>query len=128
LLETILAFIGGCLAGAFGFAQFLIKRHDEKQNEMKELSAKVDKLTELVEAESLAQKDMQQEIRWHGDAIAGLEHDRIIHVGEGFIQKGKITLSEYDDINKYLYEPYKKLGGNGTAEDVMDRLKELVHE
>lgn len=128
MLETILAFIGGCLAGAFGFAQFLIKRHDEKQNEMKELSAKVDKLTELVEAESLAQKDMQQEIRWHGDAIAGLEHDRIIHVGEGFIQKGKITLSEYDDINKYLYEPYKKLGGNGTAEDVMDRLKELVHE
>lgn len=128
MLETILAFIGGCLAGAFGFAQFLIKRHDEKQNEMKELSAKVDKLTELVEAESLAQKDMQQEIRWHGEAIAGLEHDRIIHVGEGFIQKGKITLSEYDDINKYLYEPYKKLGGNGTAEDVMDRLKELVHE
>lgn len=128
MLETILAFVGGCLAGAFGFAQFLIKRHDEKQNEMKELSAKVDKLTKLVEAESLAQKDMQQEIRWHGDAIAGLEHDRIIHVGEGFIQKGKITLSEYDDINKYLYEPYKKLGGNGTAEDVMDRLKELVHE
>lgn len=128
MLETILAFVGGCLAGAFGFAQFLIKRHDEKQNEMKELSAKVDKLTQLVEAESLAQKDMQQEIRWHGEAIAGLEHDRIIHVGEGFIQKGKITLSEYDDINKYLYEPYKKLGGNGTAEDVMDRLKELVHE
>lgn len=128
MLETILAFVGGCLAGAFGFAQFLIKRHDEKQNEMKELSAKVDKLTQLVEDESLAQKDMQQEIRWHGEAIAGLEHDRIIHVGEGFIQKGKITLSEYDDINKYLYEPYKKLGGNGTAEDVMDRLKELVHE
>lgn len=128
MLETILAFIGGCLAGAFGFAQFMIKRHDDKANEMKELTAKVDRLTKLVEEESLAQKDMQQEIRWHGDAIAGLEHDRIIHVGEGFIQKGKITLSEYDDINKYLYEPYKKLGGNGTAEDVMDRLKELVHE
>ena len=128
MLETILTFVGGLLVGMFGFAQFLIKRHDEKQNEMKELSAKVDKLTELVEAESLAQKDMQQEIRWHGDAIAGLEHDRIVHVGEGFIQKGKISLSEYDDINKYLYKPYKQLGGNGTAEAVMERLKEMVRE
>lgn len=128
MLETILTFIGGLLVGAFGFAQFMIKRHDAKQTEMKDLGAKVDKLTNLVEDESKVQKDTQEEVKIHGEAIAGLEHDRIIHIGEGFIQRGHISLSEYDDIDKYLYQPYKKLGGNGTAEKVMDRLKEMVSE
>lgn len=128
MLETILAFIGGCLAGAFGFAQFLIKRHDAKQTEIKDLGTKVDKLTILVEDEGKIQKDTQEEVKIHGEAIAGLEHDRIIHIGEGFIQRGTISLGEYDDIDKYLYQPYKKLGGNGTAEKVMERLKEMVSE
>ncbi len=126
MLDTILTFIGGLLVGMFGFAQFLIKRHDAKHDGMKNLGEKIDVLTSLVESQSKKQEETQDEIKLHGEAIAGLEHDRIIRIGENVIQRGEISLSEYDDIEKYLYKPYKKLGGNGTAESVMERLRELV--
>ena len=34
-------------------------------------------------------------------------------------------MDEYDNLKNYLYEPYKKLGGNGTAERVMDEIDKL---
>ena len=34
-------------------------------------------------------------------------------------------MDEYDNLKNYLYEPYKKLGGNGTAERVMDEVDKL---
>ena len=36
-----------------------------------------------------------------------------------------ITQSEYENLYKYLYEPYKKMGGNGSAERVMEEVKRL---
>lgn len=57
--------------------------------------------------------------------LIGLAHDRIIYVGEGFIARGWITYDEYEDFMKYLYEPYTKYGGNGTAERISDEVKKL---
>lgn len=57
--------------------------------------------------------------------LAGLAHDRIIYVGEGFIARGWITYDEYEDFMKYLYEPYAKYGGNGIAERISDEVKKL---
>lgn len=58
-------------------------------------------------------------------AIVGLEHDRIICIGKKHIANGYITEEDYDDFYKYLYEPYKHLGGNGTAERIWNQIKEL---
>ena len=57
--------------------------------------------------------------------LLGLGHDRIMYLGMKYVEKGEITQSEYENLNKYLYEPYKKMGGNGTAERLMQEVNEL---
>lgn len=57
--------------------------------------------------------------------LIGLGHDRIIYLGMKYIEKGEITHSEYENLEKYLYEPYKKLGGNGSADRVMTEVNKL---
>lgn len=57
--------------------------------------------------------------------LIGLGHDRIIQLGNEYIQRGYITSEEYENLHDYLYAPYKKLGGNGSAEQIMDKVKKL---
>lgn len=57
--------------------------------------------------------------------LLGLAHDRIIFLAMQYIDKGEITQGEYENLNKYLYEPYKKMGGNGTAERLMQEVNRL---
>lgn len=57
--------------------------------------------------------------------LLGLAHDRIIHLGMGYIERGSITKDEYEDFEKYLYGPYSAFGGNGLAEKVMAHVKQL---
>lgn len=52
------------------------------------------------------------------EMLMGLAHDRIIHVGKTYIERGWLTYDEYADFMKYLYEPYAKFGGNGLAEKI----------
>lgn len=51
--------------------------------------------------------------------LLGLAHDRIIYLGRHYIDRGYITLDEYEDFIRYLWEPYSKFGGNGLADRVM---------
>lgn len=57
--------------------------------------------------------------------LMGLGHDRIIFLGMHYIERGYITQDEYDNLYEYLYKPYKELGGNGTAERVMQAVQRL---
>lgn len=57
--------------------------------------------------------------------ILGLGHDRIITLAMNYIERGWITQDEYEDLNKYLYQPYREMGGNGTAERLMIDVKKL---
>lgn len=57
--------------------------------------------------------------------LIGLGHDRIMYLGMKYIERKYITQSEYENLYKYLYEPYKKMGGNGSAERVMEEVKRL---
>lgn len=57
--------------------------------------------------------------------IAGLAYDKITWLGMGFIERGWMTRDEYDDFRKFLYDPYRKLGGNGMAERVMEDVQRL---
>lgn len=57
--------------------------------------------------------------------LKGLGHDRICYLGEEYIKRGNITKDEYENIHDYLYEPYKALGGNGTAEKIMNEVDRL---
>lgn len=57
--------------------------------------------------------------------LLGLGHDRIIYLCSKYMDRGYITPDEYDDLNKYLYKPYRDLGGNGTAEKLMGEINKL---
>lgn len=64
-----------------------------------------------------------------GDAerkmLVGLAHDRIIHLGMVYVDRGDITQDEYENLNDYLYTPYEKMGGNGSAKRVMEEVRKL---
>lgn len=57
--------------------------------------------------------------------LLGLAHDRIMDLGQKYIERGSITYDEYENLEKYLYEPYVEMGGNGSAKRVMDEVNKL---
>lgn len=62
------------------------------------------------------------------ELLTGIAHDRIIFLGMSYINRGFITQDEYENLQTYLYEPYKKVtGGNdtGSADRVMKEVDRL---
>jgi hypothetical protein len=57
--------------------------------------------------------------------LMGLAYDKIASRGMMHIVQGSITEHEYEEFRRYLYEPYKELGGNGTAERIMQEVSTL---
>ena len=57
--------------------------------------------------------------------LIGLAHDRIIFLGMKYIERGWISQDEYENLRDYLYQPYEKLGGNGSAQKVMIEVNKL---
>lgn len=65
------------------------------------------------------------------ELLLGLAHDRIMSKAMYYIERGWITQDEYENLNVYLYKPYEKLGGNGSAKRMMlevDRLPIKKHK
>ena len=59
------------------------------------------------------------------ELLIGLAHDRIIYLGMSYIDRGYITQDEYENLYDYLYHPYSRNGGNGSAERVMKEVDKL---
>lgn len=57
--------------------------------------------------------------------ILGLGHDRIIWLGMSYLNRGWVTHDEYENLVDYLYKPYAAMGGNGTAERIVNEVKKL---
>jgi len=58
-------------------------------------------------------------------ALMCILHDRIIFLAEQSIKRGYITLDEYTNLME-MFESYKSLGGNGTAEKIIGRVEHLT--
>ena len=78
---------------------------------------------------------LQKRIDAHGKdnperrLLVGLAHDRIIELGMHYIDRGWITQDEYENLHDYLYVPYEKMGGNGSAKRVMEEVDKLpIHK
>lgn len=71
----------------------------------------------------IEKKDVQTEM------LIGLGHDRIVYLGLKYIERGYITSDEYENLYEYLYKPYEKMGGNGSAKRVMNEVNKLsIHK
>lgn len=64
-------------------------------------------------------KDVKTEL------LIGLGHDRIMELSMKYIERGWITQEEYENLNDYLYKPYEKNGGNGSAKRIMKEVDKL---
>lgn len=59
------------------------------------------------------------------EGVKALLHDKIIQKCEHYINIGKVTTEELEEL-EYLNEPYKALGGNGTVKAAMHKVHELL--
>lgn len=59
------------------------------------------------------------------EMLVGLAHDRIMYLGMKYIERGYVIQDEYENLRTYLYEPYEKLGGNGSAKRIMQEVDRL---
>ncbi len=102
-LQTVLTILGAVLASS-GFWAFIQEKDKRKAAKNKQTS---------VESQMLI----------------GLAHDRIIYLGMVYIERGYITQDEYENLYEYLYKPYEKLGGNGSAKRIMIEVNQLpIHK
>jgi hypothetical protein len=67
----------------------------------------------------LEKKDVKTQV------LIGLAHDRIIALGMQYLEQGHITQDEYENLHDYLYVPYEKMGGNGSAKRMMNEVEKL---
>ena len=67
----------------------------------------------------MSKKDAKTEM------LIGLGHNEIVKQCNIYIEKGYISADEYENLYEYLYKPYDKLGGNGSAKRIMEKVKAL---
>lgn len=58
------------------------------------------------------------------EILIGIGHIEIVFFGMQYIDRGWITQDEYDTLCE-LYEPYVKLGGNGSGTKIMKEVENL---
>ena len=57
--------------------------------------------------------------------LLGLAHDKLLYLLLKCIDQGSVSTDEFENIHKYLYLPYKELGGNGIVEKLMHEVERL---
>lgn len=71
----------------------------------------------------IAKKSENKDVKT--EMLIGLAHDRITFLGMIYVERGYITNDEYENLYEYLYKPYEKMGGNGSAKRVMAEVNKL---
>lgn len=108
MTAIITTIINGVLALCTGIILYKVQAHDKnKEQKMEDETAEREKLNAM------------------GNMLLGLGHEKILASCAKFVERGYITAEEYDDLDKYLYQPYRALGGNGSAERAMETVKAL---
>jgi hypothetical protein len=135
-LQILITILG---SGAFfSFIQFLINRHDTREDALKaireefseglqeredkgkeryeEHQESIRKLNEAIAQLTQNDTEMQQYMHYVGDELMGLAHDRLVHLTDKYQQRGAITLKEKATLDA-IYKPYHDgLNGNGDGQ------------
>ena len=90
------------------------QEHKQTINELKEATL------QLVKNDT----EMKNYMGIIGESLIGLSHDKILSLSDKYLERGAITLREKSTI-KSIYEPYKKLGGNGDCEVAFNYINNL---
>ena len=111
--------VGVLSSSLFTFITFLITRHDNKKEK---------KIVDCVAVQKTHEENfvkIETKLEGVSNLCLGLAYDRIIHVGEGYLKRGSITVDEREDFRKYLWGPYHDAGGNGSGDAMMASIDAL---
>lgn len=76
---------------------------------------------------TLLYKMLQKNIKENNalkNGMKGILHNDIIYRCKKLLIIGEVTPEDLEEL-EYLYQPYKELGGNGTAQKMMERVYQL---
>ena len=101
------------------------KMNLEHQKDFQELKQAIQLLTEndTKITESITKIADKQDVI--ADSLIGQAHDRIIFLTDKISQRGAITLKEKATLTS-MYEPYRKLGGNGLVSTSVHHVESLT--
>lgn len=57
--------------------------------------------------------------------IRGIGYTMLMNQSTSYLRRGKISQSEFVELHRMLYDPYKELGGNGAAERAFELVRKL---
>lgn len=57
--------------------------------------------------------------------LMGLAYSEIINRADACLSRGWVEVDEYNELDRYLYRPYAEMGGNGTAQKLMNEVRNL---
>lgn len=60
--------------------------------------------------------------------VLGIGYERIVSACKKHIDAGWISVNELEDLENLMYEPYRKMGGNGTAKVLMEKVAALPNK
>ena len=62
------------------------------------------------------------------EMLLGVGYTQLMYTCKMYLDQGYIEVEELVDLKKYLYEPYRKLGGNGAGEMIMSKVEKLPNQ
>ena len=115
--DVIIAVIS---SGAFfTFIQYLITRHDKKNDESDtrymELKERLENHEETIEKLNQILLENKKESDGIKQILIGIGHDKLVYMTDKIERRGAITLKEKATLNA-IFKPYSSLGGNGDGE------------
>lgn len=118
--EQIITIVGIVLGsgGLWTFLQSLINKKREKKAALKESIEKVE--SEI--------KDLRNDLKNVAEATKGVLYERCKTLGEKYLERGYWSFEEMSEYNKYCYEPYKAVKGDGAIDLLYEQLMNLPIE
>lgn len=69
-------------------------------------------------------REQTKRIELMEEGIQSILHDRIYQACHFFISRGWVCILDLKNL-EHLYEPYRQMGGNGTAKELYERVLDL---
>lgn len=115
--DVIIAVIS---SGAFfTFIQYLIARHDKKNDESdnryQELKDGLENHKENIEKLNQILLENKKENEGIKQLLIGIGHDKLVFMTDKIARRGSITLKEKATLDA-VFKPYSTMGGNGDGE------------
>jgi len=111
---------GGCVA----INHWILKPLRDFLNQQKDEIARLEIMEKEINDLKEKNKRLEADAELNKRAQLALLHDRIYQMCTFLLHRGYTTIEDLENL-KYLFDPYKEQGGNGTASTLVLKVKEL---